>query len=105
MTTIHELATLTSKGQVTLPKSIRQVLNVDTGSKLAFELRSGEVVVSRAEVQHTDPAIGAFLDMLTADIQKGRGVRPLPDDLAKAMARHARKPVDLDESIDGDVAL
>ena len=50
-------------------------------------------------------AIGAFLDMLTADIQKGRSVRPLPDDLAKAMARHARKPVDLDESIDGDVAL
>ena len=105
MTTIHELATLTSKGQVTLPKSIRQVLNVDTGSKLAFELRSGEVVVSRAEVQHEDPAIGRFLDVLTADIQAGRHVRALPDNLAKAMARHARKRVDLDESIDGDVAL
>ena len=29
---IHELATLTSKGQITLPKSIRQALGVDTSS-------------------------------------------------------------------------
>lgn len=105
MANIHELATLTSKGQVTLPKSIRKALDVDTGSKLAFELRAGEVVVSRAEVKHEDPAIGAFLDMLTGDIQAGRHVRSLPDDLAKAMARHLRRSVDPEEAIDGDVAL
>ena len=46
MPAIHEVATLTSKGQITLPKSIRQALGADTGSKLAFELRGGEVVVS-----------------------------------------------------------
>ena len=40
---IHELATLTSKGQITLPKSIRQALGVTTGGKVAFELRGGEV--------------------------------------------------------------
>jgi|GEM_PF-4719051 len=45
MPTIHEVATLTSKGQITLPKSIRQALGADTGSKLAFELRGGEVIV------------------------------------------------------------
>ncbi|MGA9366773.1 MAG: AbrB/MazE/SpoVT family DNA-binding domain-containing protein, partial [Steroidobacteraceae bacterium] len=35
MASIQETATLTSKGQITLPKSVRQVLGVDTGSKLA----------------------------------------------------------------------
>ncbi len=33
MPAIHEVATLTSKGQITLPKSIRQALGADTGSK------------------------------------------------------------------------
>ena len=32
MPAIHEVATLTSKGQITLPKSIRQALGADTGS-------------------------------------------------------------------------
>lgn len=50
MSSIHELATLTSKGQITLPKAIRQALGVTTGGKVAFELRDGEVVVTRAEV-------------------------------------------------------
>ena len=39
MPAIHEVATLTSKGQITLPKSIRQALGVDTGGKVAFDLR------------------------------------------------------------------
>jgi len=105
MPVIHELATLTSKGQVTLPKSIRQALEVDTGSKLAFELHEGKVVVSRAEVEHEDPAIGAFLDLLTTEIQGGMHVRSLPDALAKAMTRHLRCAPDLSDGIDGDVAL
>jgi antitoxin PrlF len=46
MPAIHEVATLTSKGQITLPKSIRQALGVDTGGKVAFDLRGGEVVVT-----------------------------------------------------------
>lgn len=33
MPAIHEIATLTSKGQDTLPKSVRQLLGVDTGVK------------------------------------------------------------------------
>ena len=37
MPAIHEVATLTSKGQITLPKSIRQALGVDTGGKVAFD--------------------------------------------------------------------
>lgn len=105
MSSIHELATLTSKGQITLPKSIRQALGVDTGSKVAFDLRNGEVVVTRAEPEHEDPAIGAFLGLLEADIRAGRHLQSLPDELAQAMLANAGHAVNLDEEIDGDVAL
>nr|BFD40867.1 type II toxin-antitoxin system PrlF family antitoxin [Pseudomonas sp. FFPRI_1] len=102
---IHELATLTSKGQITLPKSVRQLLGVDTGGKVAFDLRDGEIVVSRADDEHEDPAIGAFLSLLTADIEAGRHVQVLPDDLARALLKNAELHVDLDAPIDGDVEL
>ena len=105
MTSIQEVATLTSKGQITLPKSVRQVLGVDAGSKLAFEVRDGEVVVRRAGAEHEDPAIGSFLALIEADIRLGRRVQSLPKDLARAMMANARRPVDLDEGIEGDVEL
>lgn len=105
MPSIHEVATLTSKGQITLPKSIRQALGVDTGSRIAFELRDGQVVVTRAESEHTDPAISQFLKLLEVDIRAGRNVRSLPDALARAMLANAGHAVNLDEEIEGDVAL
>jgi len=40
------------------------VLGVDTGGKVAFDLRGGEVVVTRADAEHEDPAIAAFLTLL-----------------------------------------
>lgn len=105
MPEIHEVATLTSKGQITLPKSIRQALGVDTGVKLAFDLRGSEVVVCRAAADHEDPAIGAFLGLLEADIRAGRNAQTLPEELARAMLANAGHAVDLDENIEGEVAL
>ena len=46
MPAIHEVATLTSKGQITLPKPIRQALGVTFGGKVAFDLQGSQVVVS-----------------------------------------------------------
>ena len=105
MSSIHELATLTSKGQITLPKSIRQALGVDTGSKVAFELRGGEVVVTRAGAEHEDPAIRAFLGLLEADVRAGKHLQPLPEDLARAVLAHAGNAVNLDDEIAGEVSL
>lgn len=105
MPVIHEVATLTSKGQITLPKSIRQALGADTGSKLAFELRGGEVVVTRADAEHEDPAIAAFLTLLARDIEAGRNVRGLPEDLARAMLEHAGHKVDLGDDFAEDVEI
>ncbi len=61
---IHEIATLISKGQLTLLKPIRQALGVDIGGKVAFDLRGNEIVVTRAdEVQPEGQVIGAFLSV------------------------------------------
>lgn len=106
MSDIHEEATVTSKGQITLPKSIRQALGVSIGGKVAFDLRHGEVVVTRAdEAEHEDPAIEAFLGVLERDIRAGRHIHALPEALAKALLANASHAVNPDEPIDGEVAL
>ena len=105
MPEIHEVATLTSKGQITLPKAIRQALGVDTGGKVAFDLRGGEVVVTRADAEHEDPAIAAFLTLLASDIEAGRNVRGLPEDLARTMLEHAGHKVVLGDDFDEDVEI
>lgn len=105
MPEIHEVATLTSKGQITLPKSIRQALGVGTGGKVAFDLRGGKVVATRAVAHHEGPAIGAFMGLLEADIRAGRGVQALPEDLARAMLANASHAADLSHDIEGEVAF
>ena len=106
MPDIQEVSTITSKGQITLPKLVRQALGVSAGSKVMFAVRGGEVVVSRAEdAVHQDPAIEAFLGVLERDIRAGINVQTLPDDLAKSMLVYSHKKVDHDEPIEGDVAI
>ena len=106
MPNIHEISTVTTKGQITLPKSIRQILGVNSGDKVSFHLTDGQVVVTRAKKeQHRDPAIAGFLSILEKDIQAGRNVTTLPDDLAQVMAYCSENPVDTNEDIDGDVAI
>jgi antitoxin PrlF len=39
-------STITSKGQTTVPKEIREVLNVGPGDRLTWEVRGGKVVIS-----------------------------------------------------------
>ena len=41
------LATLTSKGQITLPKEIRDRLRLDAGAMLDFELLPDDTIVAR----------------------------------------------------------
>ncbi|MEY4284546.1 MAG: hypothetical protein RL111_1221 [Pseudomonadota bacterium] len=106
MPAIHEVATITSKGQITLPKAIRQALGVDYGGKVAFDLQGSQVVVTRADESiHEDPAIGAFLALLEKDIRTGQRVCALPDDLVQAMRATLTQPIDLEAEIEGDVAL
>ena len=106
MPNVHATATITSKAQVTLPKAVRQALGVDAGSRISFDLRGDDVIVTRAEEEpHADPAIEAFLEVLAQDIRSGRNVGALPEKLAAALTALPDGQVDIDELIDGDVAL
>ena len=106
MSRIHEVATITSKGQITLPKPIRQALGVDSGGKVAFDFNGKAVTVTRAEPgEHADPAISRFLALLERDLARGKNVTALPAGLARSLQQAKKRRVDLPEEIEGDVNL
>ncbi len=106
MSHIHAVATVTSKGQITLPRPIRQALGIGVGGKVAFELRGSEVVVTLVvDESHEDPAITAFLALLEKDIRAGKNLTTLPQDLARTMVDNLHRSADLSEEIVGHVAL
>ncbi len=39
-------STLTSKGQTTVPREVREALNLEVGAKLTWEIRGGNVAVT-----------------------------------------------------------
>ncbi|MDD3554595.1 MAG: type II toxin-antitoxin system PrlF family antitoxin [Deltaproteobacteria bacterium] len=106
MSVIHAIATVTSKGQITLPKSIRHVLGVQTGSQLVFDFTGDHVIVTRVNDElHEDPAIASFLALLEKDIRSGQHITTLPNDLAQSMLARLERGLNLNEDIEGDVAL
>ena len=44
-----ELGKITSKGQITIPKEIRDTLGVSSGDKILFEKRNGDIVIKKAQ--------------------------------------------------------
>ena len=103
---IHQVATITSKGQITLPKPIRQALGIDVGDQVAFDFNGQSITVSRVEAHgHSDPAIAQFLALLERDLEAGKNIMPLSSGLASSLQKALKYPVDLNEEIDGDVSL
>jgi antitoxin PrlF len=79
-------ATMTSKGQVTIPLAIRKALGLGTGSQLSFELDEGGVMV-RAISQ------GSWADLWRLAATAPRPAGPVDVDaaiLAAVKARHDR---------------
>jgi antitoxin PrlF len=99
---IEEISTITSKGQTTVPKAVRDRLGLDSGSAVRWVVREGEVVLQPAEVNE-DPAIGAFLALLARDVAAGK-VSAMPQDLvdrARALVKGVRADPDaqFDEAV------
>lgn len=103
-----EVAKLTSKGQVTIPKTVRQTLGLDDGGRIAFEVSGSTVKLTRVESADTDqadPAIAAFLEILVRDIREGRAIASPDTELLARMVTASQIQADPDEPIEGQVAL
>jgi len=61
-----EQVTVSSKGQIAIPKLIRDALNLHEGSKLNLELRGQEIVLSKEPAWKKLRGAGAGSDLMDA---------------------------------------
>jgi hypothetical protein len=62
-------------------------------------------MVQDARLEGLDPALTELLDSIERDIAAGRKIRRLDPSMMAVLREAARIPVDLDERIEGEVAL
>jgi AbrB family looped-hinge helix DNA binding protein len=60
-----ERVTLSSKGQIAIPKSVRDRLNLLEGTKLTLEVRGPEIVLSKEPAWKKLRGIGAGRDLMS----------------------------------------
>ena len=78
--------TVTSKGQVTIPKRVRQLLGIEAGSAVAFELtEGGDVVLRPVDRSKRTPARGSRIAKL-----RGRATVKLRTEEILALTRGVR---------------
>jgi antitoxin PrlF len=61
-----ELVTVSSKGQIAIPKSIRDALNLSEGAKLNIEVRGHKIVLSKEPAWKRLAGAGAGVGLLEA---------------------------------------
>ncbi|WP_242830466.1 AbrB/MazE/SpoVT family DNA-binding domain-containing protein [Desulfitobacterium hafniense] len=64
-----EVSRVTSKGQITIPKAVRERLNIAEGDKVAFIEKDGNIVITKSSVI----ALREFLDSMSAEA-KAKGI-------------------------------
>lgn len=61
---------LTDRYQTTIPETVRKALHLHKRDKLHYNIQSnGEVLISRAKIQESDPILGGFLNLLASDLK------------------------------------
>jgi AbrB family looped-hinge helix DNA binding protein len=79
-------ATLTSKGQLTIPKAVRESLHLHTGDRVAFVLRGNAEVVMKPVTKSVDEVFGR----LHSPTQPHRSVGEMKAAVAKRMRSRER---------------
>lgn len=68
-----ELAKVTTKGQITIPKAIREILNLRDGSKIIFLQKGNDIIIKNSAMLALEKIQDAFegeaerLDLETED--------------------------------------
>jgi antitoxin PrlF len=66
----QEVSKLTDRYQTTVPSGVRKQLNLGKGDKIRYCTdASGRIYIEPVRAEAADPALGAFLDFVAADIQ------------------------------------
>jgi antitoxin PrlF len=79
-------ATITSKGQVTIPKSVRESLHLKTGDRISFSVHGDNEVVITPVTSSVDDVFG----MLHRAGVKSVSVEEMNEAIAKRMRKHSR---------------
>lgn len=100
-------ATVTERGQTTIPLAVRKMLNLNKGDQVVFRaLSDGSVVIAKKPScnEDPDPVLGKFLEFLASDIEKNPGqIRTMPRSLFKrARALVEGVEVNLDAELPDD---
>jgi antitoxin PrlF len=74
-----ELITVSSKGQIAIPKAVREALNLSEGTKLTVELRGQEIVPSKEPAWRKLRGAAARQDLMAAFESFRRQERELED--------------------------
>jgi AbrB family looped-hinge helix DNA binding protein len=61
-----EVVTVSSKGQIAIPKGIRDALNLTEGAKLTLEVRGHEIVLSKQPTWKKLQGAAADCDLMSA---------------------------------------
>jgi AbrB family looped-hinge helix DNA binding protein len=61
-----EQVTVSSKGQIAIPKTIREALNLAEGSKLTLQVRGHQIVLSKEPAWKKLQGAGAGRDLMRA---------------------------------------
>ena len=80
-------ATLTSKGQVTIPKAVRDHLNLDTGARVDFVIEDDGTVVLRPVTRHVRELAG----FLYRPGQPAVSVEQMDEAIASRARKQARR--------------
>jgi AbrB family looped-hinge helix DNA binding protein len=59
-----EQITVSSKGQIAIPKAVRDALNLDEGTKLKLEVRGSKIILSKEPNWRTLRGMGAGRDLM-----------------------------------------
>jgi AbrB family looped-hinge helix DNA binding protein len=78
------IATLTSKGRITVPKLVRHLLGLRTGDGLEFDVQAGKVELRPARPKRVSSGV------LKAYLPKG-WVAPSAEDMDAGISRHLAK--------------
>ncbi|MHA2173047.1 MAG: AbrB/MazE/SpoVT family DNA-binding domain-containing protein [Candidatus Kariarchaeaceae archaeon] len=70
-----ETSKVTKKGQITIPKAYRELLNLQTGESVIFTLENGNLILKKAEADPLSQLVGIGKNILEPNLKLQKKLR------------------------------